>query len=71
MQTFEWLWQDLRYGLRTLWKDRRFAAVAILALALGIGATVVTFSVVDGVLLEPFPVRDSGRFVTFLQVVTD
>ncbi len=65
MQLFEWLWQDLRYGLRTLWKDRRFAAVAILALALGIGATVVAFSVVDGVLLEPFPIRDSGRFVVF------
>lgn len=66
MQSLEWVWQDLRYGLRTLWKDRRFAVVAILALALGIGATVVTFSVIDGVLLEPFPIRDSGRFVMFL-----
>jgi putative ABC transport system permease protein len=66
MQAFEWIWQDLRYGVRTLWKDRRFAAAAIFALALGIGAAVATFSVIDGVLLEPLPVRNSDRFVTFL-----
>jgi putative ABC transport system permease protein len=65
MQAFDWIWQDLRYGLRTLWKDRRFAAVAVLALALGIGATTVIFSVIDGVLMEPFPYRNADRFVTF------
>jgi putative ABC transport system permease protein len=65
MQAFESIWQDLRYGLRTLWKDRRFAAVAILALALGIGATTVIFSVIDGVLIEPFPYRNADRLVTF------
>jgi putative ABC transport system permease protein len=65
MQAFEWILQDLRYGVRTLWKDRRFAAVAILALALGIGATTVIFSVIDGVLMEPFPYRNADRFVTF------
>jgi putative ABC transport system permease protein len=65
MQAFGWIWQDLRYGLRTLWKDRRFAAVAIFALALGIGATTVIFSVIDGVLMEPFPYRNADRFVTF------
>jgi len=65
MHVFEWLSQDLRYGLRTLWKNRRFAAVAILALALGIGATAVMFSVIDGVLIEPFPFRNTDRFVTF------
>ena len=67
MQAFESIWQDLRFGVRTLWKDRRFAAVAILALALGIGATTVIFSVIYGVLIEPFPFRhaDSDRFVTF------
>ncbi len=65
MQALEWIWQDLRYGLRTLWKDRRFAAVAILALALGIGATTVIFSVIDGVLIEPFPYRNPDRLVTF------
>jgi putative ABC transport system permease protein len=65
MQSFEWILQDLRYGLRTLWKDRRFAAVAVLALALGIGATTVIFSVIDGILIEPFPYRNADRFVTF------
>lgn len=65
MQALEWIWQDLRYGLRTLWKDRQFAAVAIFALALGIGATTVIFSVIDGILIEPFPYRNADRFVTF------
>ncbi len=65
MQAFEWILQDLRYGVRTLWKDRRFAAVAIFALALGIGATTVIFSVIDGILIEPFPYRNADRFVTF------
>ncbi len=65
MQAFGWMWQDLRYGLRTLWKDRRFAAVAIFALALGIGATTVIFSVIDGVLIAPFPYRNAERYVTF------
>jgi putative ABC transport system permease protein len=59
------MWQDFRYGLRTLWNARRFAAVAILALALGIGATTVIFSVIDGVMMEPFPYRNADRFVTF------
>jgi putative ABC transport system permease protein len=65
MQAFGWIWQDLRYGARTLWKDRRFAAVAVLALALGIGATTVIFSVIYGVLIAPFPFRNTDRFVTF------
>ncbi|MGC2331489.1 MAG: ABC transporter permease [Candidatus Acidiferrales bacterium] len=65
MQAIEWIWQDLRYGVRTLWKDRRFAAVAIIALALGIGATTVMFSVVYAILISPFPYRNADRFVTF------
>jgi putative ABC transport system permease protein len=65
MQAFGWIWQDVRYGARTLWKDKRFAAVAVVALALGIGAATVMFSVVYAVLIAPFPYRNTDRFVTF------
>src|ERR1022692_5117159 len=57
-------WQDLRYGVRTLIKDRAFLFTAVLALALGIGSTTAIFSVIDNVLLEPFPYTDSHRLVT-------
>src|SRR5579875_1269420 len=56
------LWQDLRFGVRVLWKDRTSLILAIFALALGIGATTAIFSVIDNVLLEPFPYKDSHRF---------
>jgi putative ABC transport system permease protein len=59
------LWLDCRFALRRLRKDLRFAGLAILALALGIGATTVIFSAIDGILLEPFPYRDADRLVDF------
>ena len=58
------LWQDLRYGARTLRRNPGFAVVAILTLAIGIGANVVIFSVVNGILLKPLPFPDSRRVVT-------
>ena len=55
------LWQDIRYGLRTIFKDRGFVVAAVLALALGIGSCTAILSVIDNVLLEPFPYVDSHR----------
>ena len=58
--------QDVAYALRTLRKSPGFALVAILTLALGIGASTAIFSVIDNVLMEPFPYRDANRLVTVM-----
>src|SRR5882724_8117212 len=59
------LLQDFRYALRSLAKDRGVAIVAVLTLALGIGATTVIFSVFYNVLIKSFPYKDFGRLITF------
>jgi len=60
----ETLGQDIRYAFRNLRKTPGFATVAIITLALGIGASTAIFSVIDNIMMEPFPYPDAQRFMS-------
>ena len=59
------LWQDLRYGIRGIRANPGFSLLAILTLALGIGAGTTMFSVIKNVLMSPFPYKDATRIAAF------
>jgi predicted permease len=61
------LFQDLKYALRQLARNAGFTAVAVVTLALGIGATTALFTVARPVLLKPLPYRDSGRLISLYE----
>lgn len=59
----ETLWNDLRYGMRMLARTPAFTIVAVLTLALGIGANTAIFSVVNALLIKPLPLPGSEQMV--------
>jgi hypothetical protein len=69
MPVLERLAQDLSFAIRTLWKSRGFTSIAVLSLALGIGANTALFSLVDRLLLRSLPVKDPDSLIYVQRVV--
>ena len=67
----EALWQDVRYAVRMLIKGRAFSAIAVVSLALGIGANTALFSLMNVMLLRALPVKNAQRLVEFVRVQGD
>src|SRR5215203_4427261 len=65
---FETLAQDIRYGVRMLAKHKAFTSIAVITLAMGIGANTAIFSVVNELLLRPLPYRDAERLVMVWEI---
>src|SRR5215467_2615568 len=65
------LLQDLRYALRQLWKSKGFAVTAFFTITLGVGAVTAVFSVVDTVLLKPYPFRNPGQVVVWRESIRE
>src|SRR5207244_364754 len=59
----ETFWRDAAYAVRTLWRNPGFTTIAVMALALGIGANTAVFTVVRGVLLRPLPFPEPERLL--------
>ena len=66
----ETVWQDLRHGARMLAKNPGFSLIAIMSIAIGVGANAAMFSVADGLILRPLPVPDAHELVTVSATTT-
>ncbi|HQR35629.1 MAG TPA: ABC transporter permease, partial [Blastocatellia bacterium] len=65
------LWQDLRYGMRMLAKRPGFSLIAVVTLALGIGANAAIFTVINAAMFKPLPFADEARLVVLREYRTD
>ena len=75
-EAWGWTWllqllQDMRYGIRNMWRAPGFTTIAVLTLALGVGGTTAIFSAVNPILFEPLPYPDAGRIMAIIESAHD